>query len=333
MNLGPTAPPAEPAKPAAAPPEPVVPPPEPKAEPEPKTDPADQTGPPDPETGPPQVEAGKQPDQTGSQPDLSEKSGLEVPDDHVFMIETDPERGEEPWTVEQLKQAAHLTEQAITLKNQGEEAVQQRDRLVHDLIQSPMETLLNIATARTKDPVEARAWLHKQAVALVNETIQMEEMDPGERASMEKDRQIADLQAALGRQETQDAENARNAADHEDFQKRHNAILAAIEATGYEATDSFIEDIANVLDECRLAGHTNITPSVAAKMVLTEYDEKAKTQWDEFDVAKAPPEVIEAFRKFEVERVKADQKPTTSAPSAGEEPKPRRSRRAAGLAI
>lgn len=327
MNLGPAAPaapPAEPVTPAEPKPE-LAPEAESKPEPEPK--PKEEPAPAGEK--PAEPKAGETPPEGEAPP----PEPLKVPDDHVFMIETDPERGEEPWTVEQLKQAAHLTEQAITLKNQGEQAVQQRDRLVHDLIQSPMETLLNIATARTKDPVEARAWLHKQAVALVNETIQMEEMDPGERASMEKDRQIADLQAALGQQESQEVENAQNAADQEDFQKRHNAILAAIEATGHEATDSFVEDIANVLDQCHLAGHTNITPSIAAKLVLTEYDEKAKTQWDEFEVAKAPPEVLEAFRKFEVERVKADQKPTTSAPSAGEEPKPRRSRRAAGLAI
>lgn len=59
------------------------------------------------------------------------------------------------------------------------------------------------------------------------------------------------------------------------FEEAHNAIVAAIEATGHEATDEFVADVADLLDQCQIAKHAHITPSVAANLVLEEYADRS----------------------------------------------------------
>lgn len=237
------------------------------------------------------------------------------------------------WTVEELKEAAQLTEEAIKWKGAGEQAVEQRNRLVTDLRTNPMETMLNVATAITGNAEQARAWLTRHATALVNENIRYEELPQEQRESMEKDRVIEDLRAALGQKQAAEKEADATAAEQETFQRAHNEVATAIQALGHEPEDEFVEQVLTVLDQAHLAGHTHITASVATKLVLKELQEREQEQWTNFDPAKAPPEALEAFRQYEVERLKGAQKPT-AAPRETEPTGTRRtSRRAAGLSL
>lgn len=258
----------------------------------------------------------------------------EIPDDHVFQIETDPDRGPEPWTFEELKSAAALTEEAVKWKGLGEQAVEHRNRLVNDLRQNPMETLMTIGAAILGDTpnakAKARAWLVRHATALVNENIRYEELPEEQRMIMEKDRQIEDLKRRLQAQDEADQEATQAREQQELFQRTHNEISQALGALGYEAEDEVVQEVASVLDQAHLAGHTHITASTAAKMVIQELEERAEKQWENFDPAKAPREVLEAFRKFEVQQ--ASQPKPTSAPR--DEPREsHRSKRRAGLAL
>lgn len=257
-----------------------------------------------------------------------------MPDDHVFMIETDPEKGAEPWTVEALKQSAQLTEEAIKWKGWGEQAVTQRDILHKDMAEKPMQALYNVRRALGDDAQTARAWVVRAATDLVNENVEYEELDPAQKETMELRAQNARLQEALRRQTEEDEQAHVTAQEQEVFQQTYNAVSTAIDALGYEVTDDVVQLTLQRLDDLHLAGHTNITPSMATKMVLKELEEREKSQWQNFDPQKAPPETLEKFRQFEVERLKAGQKPSTPASSRSEPQQGRRrSRRAAGLSL
>lgn len=246
------------------------------------------------------------------------------------MVTTDEERGEEPWTLEDLKQSAKLTEEAMRWKGLGEEAVTQRNKLIDDLRADPMTVLYNIQHAMTKNPGQARAWLMEHATKLVNQTIAYEEMDPKDQQNMQLQRQNADLQQRLQRQEENDAQDEVNRADQETFQVAHHEVVTALTAQGYEAEDEVVETVLNVLDQAHTAGHTYMTASKATQLVLKELEEQTAEDWTNFDPAKAPPEALEKFRAFEVEQLRGKQKPVTP-PASQADAKPRRSRRAAGI--
>jgi len=248
------------------------------------------------------------------------------------MVETDAERGEEPWSLEDLKQSAKLTEEAMRWKGLGEDAVQQRNKLITDLRADPMTVLYNIENAMTQNPQQARAWLVSHVTALVNQNIAYEEMDPRDRENMELKRQSQDLQERLRKQEASDVQTEEHRRAQETFEQSHNEIVTALTALGYEAEDEVVQTVANVLDQAHTAGHTHITASKAAQMVLKELEEQTEENWTNFDPAKAPPEVLEKFRAFEVEQLRGKQKPVT--PPASQTPDGtgrRRSRRAAGI--
>ena len=277
---------------------------------------------------------GDEPAQPAEGADDDEPGELEIPDDHTFMIELDPEKGPEPWTYEQLKQSAKLTEEAIKWKGWGEKAVEQRNILHRDLDQNPMQTLYNVRRALGHDAQSARAWVVKAATDLVNENFEYEELDPDKRTIMELQTQLRQAHDALRRQNEEDEELQRTSQEQESFQQAYNEVAKSIDSLGYEVTDDVVELVLQRLDELHLAGHTYATPTQVTKAIMKELEEAEKQRWQKLDPAKAPPELLERIRKFDVERLRSEQKPRTPQGSRTEPNQTRRrSRRVAGLSI
>ena len=189
-----------------------------------------------------------------------------------------------------------------------------------------------VATVPARTEQDARAWLERHVVQMTNQKIQYDEMTPEQQQNMAKDRRIADLEAKQRTFEEESAAAEEDRVSQETFQRTQNEITTAITALGYEADDGIVGEVAVKLDEVHLAGHTHVTASMVAKVVLKELEEKAASNWGEFDPEKAPPEVLEKFGKYQAAKLKAEQKPAASrSPQEPQSTGKRRSRRVAGL--
>jgi hypothetical protein len=255
---------------------------------------------------------------------------LEIPDDHVITIGEGDDA--ERWTYKEMLEAIPLIPQAVATKEAAEDLQRNLEDAVGRLRENPMDTVLNILTAKHNGNREqGYNELVAMASQIVSHQIDYDNMTDAEKEAARNARELEDLRAEVAKSREEKEKWEKTQAEQEAIQQNLNQITSAITAYGFEPEEDTIADVAETLEKARLAGYDQITPSDAVKLVFDEYERKEEARWAKLDIEKAPKEVLEALRKRDLAQLKKEQKQPGKKEPQRAPPTGSGSRRVAGL--